>query len=495
MEKKMLNIEKINNVNEINSFFINGKKAENIILDVCQKFFVIKLSRQLNSIKKRGYSGSSIITFLIYLPFLGVSTVAGLFKSGHASLSKSEKDAYYRLKNNPFINWRNILFSFNKRFKNITIECGDSDPKSEKCLIADDTDTPKTGRKIEFIGKIFSHVLKRSILGFKALTLGYWDGKSFIPLDFSLHREKGKNKKRPYGLKQSDLKKRFSKERTSGSFGFKRTAELSSNKIKNVVKMVKRAVKHGFIADYLLVDSWFTSEFLIKTIRKIKQGAIHVLGMCKMDKRKYVFNSEEYTAKQLLQKFKGQKKRSRNLNAYYIELTVSYKGIPLKIFFSRYSKRGKWHLLISTNLKLTFNQAIEIYNIRWSIEVFFKEAKQYLKLGKCQSNDFDAQIADITIVMIQYIMLACHKRFSAYETIGELFRQSRENLLELSIVKRLWFLFLELQKKILELLDIDINEAIEKILNQPAYESLILKLLKSLIDPAKELQPVIIQNN
>ena len=34
------------------------------------------------------------------------------------------------------------------------------------------------------------------------------------------------------------------------------------------------------------------------------------------------------------------------------------------------------------------------------ISNFFKEAKQLLGLGKCQSNDFDAQIADATITSV-----------------------------------------------------------------------------------------------
>ena len=38
--------------------------------------------------------------------------------------------------------------------------------------------------------------------------------------------------------------------------------------------MIKRAVKNGFIAKYVLVDSWFSSEDFIKTIRNIKGAAI-----------------------------------------------------------------------------------------------------------------------------------------------------------------------------------------------------------------------------
>ena len=43
---------------------------------------------------------------------------------------------------------------------------------------------------------------------------------------------------------------------------------------------------------------------------------------------------------------------------------------------------------------------MEIYSIRWTIEVFFREAKQQLGLGKCKSRDFDAQIASITYLHI-----------------------------------------------------------------------------------------------
>jgi hypothetical protein len=34
---------------------------------------------------------------------------------------------------------------------------------------------------------------------------------------------------------------------------------------------------------------------------------------------------------------------------------------------------------------------IEVYQIRWTVEVFFNEGKQLLGLERCQSNDFDAQ--------------------------------------------------------------------------------------------------------
>ena len=476
----MLRNKGITKLDELKGIFTPPEKAGDTLLDIGERFFTPKLKGRFDVIKKKGYLPSDILLILLYLPFLGVSSVWGLFKSGCSTLSDAQKDVYYRLKNNPDINWRGLLYSFAKRFKRLSEQKGEAASDSPRCFIVDDSDCLKCGKRIEFIGKIFSHVLHTWKPGFKLLTLGYWDGKSLLPLDFSFHSEKGKNKSRPYGMKPGELKKRFSKQRGVGTPGAQRVKELSESKIKNAVKMIKRAVKHGFAAEYVLSDSWFTSEFFISSIRKIKKGMLHVLAMCKMDKRNYFFEGKEYTAKQLLQRFKGAKKRSRKVNAYYIELSVEYKGIPLKLFFSRYSRRGKWHLLITTDLTLKFNKAIEIYSIRWGIEVFFKEAKQYLNLGKSQANDFDAQVAEATIAMMQYIVLTLYKRFQAYETIGELFRESQRHLLELTVAERLWGLFIELQRQIAEVFEIDIEDLLEKMIAQPECEQKILKILQAI---------------
>ena len=74
----------------------------------------------------------------------------------------------------------------------------------------------------------------------------------------------------------------------------------------------------------------------------------------------------------------------------------------------------------------------------------FKEAKQLLGLGIFQSNDFDAQIADTTITMIQHILLTMKYRFEHYESKGALFKPVREGVIQSRLDERLWGLFIEL---------------------------------------------------
>ncbi len=71
--------------------------------------------------------------------------------------------------------------------------------------------------------------------------------------------------------------------------------------------------------------------------------------------------------------------------------------------------------------------------------------KVHLALGKVQSRDFDIQIASFTCVFLVYIMGSLRRRFSAFESMGDLFRKIESEILEITLTERLWGLFVELQ--------------------------------------------------
>ena len=146
------------------------------------------------------------------------------------------------------------------------------------------------------------------------------------------------------------------------------------------------------------------------------------------------------------------------------------------MFFCKTTHRGNWNVLLTTNNDLEFEEAYRIYSIRWTIEVFFKEAKNYLRLGKSQSQDFDAQIADTTIVMIQYNILSLAKRFLEYESLGELFKQAGIETLELTIVEKIWGYLLELLKLIADIFEIDMEQILDKIADDNQSITKIIKM-------------------
>ena len=338
---------------------------------------------------------------------------------------------------------------------------------SPRCLIVDDTDLPKTGRRIELIGRIFSHVTRTSILGFKGLFMGYFDGKSFFALDFSLHGEKGKNKNKPYGLTPSQNKERFSKKRIQSTKGSERVDDYFSTKIASMIKMIRLAITKGIRFDYLLVDTWFTCFELVKFITTRRIGC-HLLGRIKKGKTHYGAFEKMLTANELVDLLRRKKmvKRSKLLGFYYCEQIVDFKGIQVKLFFFKTSKRGDWNGVLTTNTKLTFEQAYKIYSNRWLIEVYHKEGKQYLGLGKCQAQDFDTQIASTTLCMMQYNILSVIKRFHDYETLGELFRATHKDAVKLTLSEQIWLIIIEIMSELSRIFDIDTDLFMENLLSE-----------------------------
>jgi hypothetical protein len=121
---------------------------------------------------------------------------------------------------------------------------------------------------------------------------------------------------------------------------------------------------------------------------------------------------------------------------------------------------------------------IEIYQIRWTIEVFFKESKQLLGLGRCQSNDFDAQIAAATITMLQHILLTMKYRIENYESMQGLFSEIGEAAIQQRLDRRLWGLFIEILNIIESLFDgIDEDELIKRIFTDETAREKIARLL------------------
>lgn len=448
----MLQNKDITKISELEQEFTRRWCETDFIFRCLNSFSFSCLIKDFSAFKSKGYSFEWVLSILVTLPFIQIGSVNKL-----SGMIAAKKDVFYRIKNNPSINWRNMLWQFAMRFIKITSENQEDQENNQssgkiRCLIFDDTTIAKTGKFIEKTSYVWDHVRHKSILGFKLLLMGYWDGVSFIPLDFSLHRERGKNKKKPFGLKLKHYRKQYSKPRELKTSAYERVRETDASKIDIMLQMFKRAIKQKLQIDYVLIDSWFTCEQLIKAVSCAKDSTIHLIGMYKFAKTLFNFRNKERTYSQI-RKSLGKPKRNRKTGLYYQQAIVTYKGQQIQLFFSRQGKRGKWKTILTTDMSISFAKMIETYQIRWTIEVFFKESKQLLNLGSCQSNDFDAHIAEQTITMIQHTLLTLRFRYDKYETKGLLFEQVKSQMLQARLNERLWGLFIELLRCLVDLFD------------------------------------------
>jgi len=214
------------------------------------------LFSEFRKVKRFGYSLQSLLSLLIWSVLNGNKTVNSSLSHIASNGIFIGKDSFFRLKNNSKINWCRLLWYICHRFAAIT-SGEEAASQGVKCLIFDETILSKTGRKIEKIGYVHDHVINTFKLGFKLLVALYRDGKSGIPVDFLLCREKGKRTDKPYGMSQKEHRRQFNKKRMKDAESSKRSVELDLSKIELAIRMLYRTVSHMFAVDYVLCDSWF----------------------------------------------------------------------------------------------------------------------------------------------------------------------------------------------------------------------------------------------
>lgn len=469
----MLQYKDTNKISELKRGFTHRWFQADFILSSLTCFKLSNVNKCFAGLKVKGFGLPSLFGIMLSLPFIGQHSVNGLLHSQLSHYIEPRKDTFYRFKNLASIDWRGILWFFARQF--IKVSEKENVGKGLRCLVFDDSLLEKKGKYIERISRVWDHVTGRYLLGYKLLAGMYWDGTSCIPVDFSLHREKGNKKVTPYGLKKKVIKKQFRKHRERASNGCQRASETDISKIASVVAMIKRALNKKLVVDYVLIDSWFTCWEITSLI--LKRKGLHMIGMYKTAKTKFVVNGKKLTYSQVRNEL-GKPIRCRKLGYYYKQAIVEWNGKQIRLFFSKQGKNGKWKTFLTTDTSLSFIQMIKIYQLRWSIEVFFKEGKQLFDLGKCQSNDFDAQIADTTMAMIRYMMASLKFRFDNYENKGAIFEQTREKATMYRLGERLWGLFMELVKIIEVLFDgCDSDEIVRRLLqNDEAAETIGLLL-------------------
>lgn len=563
------------NFSEIEVFAKDSETLVSSLSEVMGKFNLKSHLSIFDGLKSKGIAISSIVSILTILPFYGISSVYAFIKSGiKESEIEAKKDAYYDVKNNELIDWRGLLMLHAKRLRYLLSKNQSTIVEGIRAIIFDDTLLAKTGIKTEKVSRTYDHVSGRWIFGYKLLVCGFWDGGSFIPLDFSFHREKGttnedlikafkkakkavekgmtelekrtdslskktmlldkasinydfnaiktnkikldraklicdkvaqehtnqaqdlvvkkkefeqakKNLQRFYrqgklfGLTLKERNEQFKKDVTNGSFVQTRRREADKSKIDMMIVMLCRCVKHSFIPDYVLIDSWFFCHEILEKLSSLKNGTIKLVSMVKINNQKFVDckANKELPVKVILKRYESEAKTCKKFKAKYIKVNCKYKGIRVNLFYVRMGRSGNWHLLLTTNLNLSFIELMEVYQIRWSIEVFFKECKQYLNLGKCKSSCFDAQIADTTITMLQHIMLSYYKRITCQQSFSGLFESISKEMVELDLVSRIIDIIWDLVEVICSIAGIDFIELQEQLIKDDRTSAIFIRML------------------
>ena len=297
---------------------------------------------------------------------------------------------------------------------------------------------------MEHVSFVYDPSQKKTVNGYELVTLGLITPTNFYPLDFSYR----------FSTKRHQEAKDATVLKPTGGLAKRIREAQSLSKPELAVKMLKQALAKGIPASYLLIDSWFSSPKLFKTALTLQ---LHVIGRLKNTTTLYLYNNQRLRLSKLYEVIKDSLVKDPELGCLLSSVPVLCgNGVKGTIVFvkgykepeldgtqgQRKTSEPKWVAFFSTDPRLSGREVVKKYILRWSIEVFFKEAKQRLGLGKEQSRSFAAQIFSVTQSFVRYSMLAyLLEQQPSHSTIGDMFHQIEQETGTVSFFERLWRYF------------------------------------------------------
>lgn len=424
-----------------------GQCVDNVFAGVWKGLNLNNLILRTGFKKRTGVPVIEAIFLLVLWKWVDTSSISVFAKRSLKTFSDAKKDVMYDLLKREDADWRKLNSGVAKKvYQQQSISTS-----RLRAYVLDDSVKIRRGKKMEGVSCHFDHTEGRHVMGQQVLTLGLATEELFMPLDSQIYVSKSKAHEliREFKDKRSLVAKRYEEA----------TTQTKPTQAKG---MLRRAKREGIHADYLVADAWFGTKPMIQATQSLDMTAI--LRM-KKNKMKYHLakkrgKREGLDAKALYQRaVKGKWTKVHNLPyqavAMDLELDIAEQGnkdskwIKVKLLFVRGAATEKkacagkkdWALFLTTAPEMSMSKILEIYALRWSIEVYFKEAKQHLGFLKEQTWSFASHTASIHLTAIRYLMLVYAKREIDELRVSDIRGQIKDQLTTLDFAQRLWQLF------------------------------------------------------
>ena len=397
--------------------------------------------------KRSGLPAPEVVYLLLVWVWLKATSIHMFSRDSLQGFADARKDVIYDFLKREDINWRGLHWQIAKK----TYVQHQLNQCQIKAFVVDDSVKIRTGKKMGGVSWHFDHLTGRSVKGQQLLTLGLATERTFLPLDQDIY------------ISSKQIQPQvFEDNRSIAARRYKQAQEMTKPQL--LALSIKRAISHGFEADYFLADAWFGNK---PTLRMTEENSLTAIVRMKKDKTKYryttfkkgkaqdqLLNAVELYKKAVRQQWKKVPGTAYQAKMLSVDLNLAQKKsdpdhwITVNLQFVRGIEEdskpqpGKhdWALFLCTDTALSPQRILEIYALRWGIEVYFKECKQNLGLLKEQTITFTSHLASISLTAIRYLMLL----YAALEQ-DKPFREVRTGmstgLVGLSFGQRLWGLF------------------------------------------------------
>ena len=375
--------------------------VDNKLIQAMGQLKLMRIFTTLNIRKRNSFDNlNQIVYALLMIPLLQVPNIWCFTGKFLGCYINGGKDVLYDFLSRQNVNWAliQLRLSFKLWSSHMSKEANE-----DSAFVADDTIKRRRGKKVQAMSSHYDHNEGRSVMGQQVLQLGLTNAKGFIPLMSQIY----------VGSKKVVGKGRAFQDKRSAIARSSQTA-YDSNKNEMLKAMLKTALSAGFHADYFIADSWFANK---DNILEALNNGITPIMMMKRNKSKYRFEGNDYTLKGLYRAFRKNMIKQTDKGYSYFSLVVDYnladkKEPPqmqkVKLIFSRVPKSPKnsWVVLLCADHLLEDNKIFDIYALRWSIECYFKEVKQYFGFLKEETGAYETPWASIHLAAMRYLLIS-----------------------------------------------------------------------------------------
>jgi SRSO17 transposase len=426
-----------------------GLLVDNLFADLWKQVGMKTLLSRVGFSKRSGTPIDELVYCLVLWVWLKAGSLGLFARESLQAFSEAEKDALYGVMNREDLDWRRL-------HQRVALQAigAMKTSRGPQALVLDDSIKTRHGKKMPGVSSHFDHTSGRHVMGQQVLTLGLSGEEGFVPLDSELFisATKAQALHQPFRDGRSVVAKRYRVAR-------------DQTKPEMAKAMIRRALRAGIKADYLLADAWFGTKPMIQTAEDALLTPILRMKKNTMKYRWTEFRQgqthhREIDVKGLYQAcirgqwdtIPGQPYQAKACDVA-LNLAASpqepERWITVRLLFVRGTVTGEkaqpgkhdWAVFLTTDRHLEPQRILELYALRWAIEVYFKEAKQHLGFLNEQSNHYAAYVASIHLSAIRFCLLSIAQSTHQASGIAEIRKKLSDNARHISFAAPLWSVF------------------------------------------------------
>jgi len=256
-------------------------------------------------------------------------------------------------------------------------------------LVIDDIVNEKYGKVIAGIAWLFSPKLEQKVRALNVVMLGWSNGDIYVPLSFRFWKP-------PLSR---DEKKRPSKDAFDGT-PFRTKLELA-------VDLLKWAKHSGFVPTAVLFDAYYLADPVMSFLKRSNwQWVSRIKSNRNVLHRGITLKPWQWH--ELVDC--GEMRQTKSLPVHL----PSWGAIRLVKRRLKGAKEPRY--LAASNPNWGSGTIERLYGYRWKIETSFRDGRQWLGLGRCQSRTWQAQENHVALCLLAYCFLV--QQAAKDETLG-----------------------------------------------------------------------------